>query len=179
MRRWTILIVIIMLVLGACVLGYYLWNSKTATPPLPIPLPPQSITPPPVGPTPVTPLPIPVEDTIMIGTPQGSVVVKNFYKNAVQVSEYGVLVRRTNLYDIVYFQVESRFLITISDLPVDVAVRAAEKELLDILGITQADACRLTVSLAVPRFTDPALSGKEFGLSFCIGQTTPLGGTQE
>jgi hypothetical protein len=174
MRRALIFTVVIALVLGICLLAYLVFLRVKGKSPLPVlPLPP-SPTIMPLHPPVVTP-PQSIGDTITIGTTKGSVVVKNFYKSAVEVRDFGVLVRRTNEYDLVYFPGGSTFLMTISSQPVEAAVRTAEKEFIEVLGVNEQDACRLQVAITVPFSTDPAYAGKEYGLSFCIGQATPLG----
>ena len=111
---------------------------------------------------------IPQGELLVIGTPAGSVSVKNFYKNPVEVnSERDALIERTEQYDIVYLAGDSSFLITISRQPFDAARQAAEDDFLKTLQITKEEACRLNVALRVPRFVDENLAGKDFGLSFC------------
>ncbi|RJQ28929.1 hypothetical protein C4571_02730 [Candidatus Parcubacteria bacterium] len=113
---------------------------------------------------------IPQGENLAIGTPSGTVTVKNFYRDPVELnSERDALITRTGDYDIVYLAGDSSFLITISRLPFDAARQAAEGGFLRVLQIAKDEACKLRVALRVPRFVDEGLAGKDFGLSFCAG----------
>ncbi len=104
-----------------------------------------------------------------ITTPEGVVTVKNFYQSAVLVTASGsqALVARTPGYDISYYQPDNSFAISISQKPVMTARAQAEAALLEQLGISQADACKLKVTVGVPISVDPQYAGMDLGLSFC------------
>ncbi len=104
-----------------------------------------------------------------IATSQGTVLVNNFYKNAAQVFSdgSGALIIRDPAYDILYFQPDGSFTISILKKPV-LAVRAqAQEAFLQELGVSQADACKLKVLVGVPISVDSQYSGRDLGLSFC------------
>ncbi|TSC59728.1 MAG: hypothetical protein LiPW15_748 [Parcubacteria group bacterium LiPW_15] len=102
----------------------------------------------------------PAGDTFTISTPTGGIKVKNFYKTAVAVVEENQVV--------IFFSEKYELDYSIYDGSFDIVVRVedqktrleAEKDLIDRLGISRADACRLTVSVSMPK-ADPAK------LSFC------------
>jgi hypothetical protein len=105
--------------------------------------------------------------TFQIGTSQGSVTVNNFYKTEdyiTQDQETVVLVENDN-YTIVYNRDDSGFIIAILvDAP---GVRsAAESAFLSQLGISQSDACKLTVNERILDTSSPD-DGELMGLSFC------------
>ena len=75
--------------------------------------------------------------------------------------------KRQDGYQITYVASEERFYITINDAPVDKNIAAAEAAFLSSLGISRAEACRLSVWLAVMGNVDANLSGRNLGLSFC------------
>jgi len=110
----------------------------------------------------------PKESTLTIGTSQGSVVVKNFYLSNPKVDYDGnVLVAETQNYFISYDTSDSSFWIAITSEPFNTWRALAEADFISILGITQRDACKLSVSEGIPYDATNALSGKSFPLSFC------------
>ncbi len=111
----------------------------------------------------------PQEDTLLIGTAGGAVNVKNFYKTAVGAEEQFVIMKTTENFKINYDTYTSGFSVYISAAPFDVNRRAVEKTLLDILEISETDACKLKVFESVPPSVDKNLAGRNLGLSFCAG----------
>lgn len=120
-------------------------------------------------PPPAPPTNIPTGGTLTIGTPRGSVTMDNFYKSAEYVDQYGqgVIVQQTSTYVIVYNIWNSSFTITIFSTPIAAARAQAEAAFLQILGISQTDACKLTVEVGVLDNIDPSQAGQNLGLSFC------------
>ena len=107
-------------------------------------------------------------DTIPIQTSSGErVMVKNFYKDVVEISGTSVFVRDTSQYTLIYFPAESAFLITLNDSNVHTARAVAEFELVDILGISQQDLCRLAIFITIPFDVSETYGGKSYSLSFC------------
>jgi len=168
-------IAISLVVLGIVLVIYFVFFFKNDSPLTGIL--PSPTTPTPLPPLPPTPPPIsPKGDTLSIGTPSGIVEVKNFYNNPLQVNaENDVLVVRADAYEMAYIAKDSSFILSITASPVGPTTLAAEKELLRVLDITEEEACRLNVSVGIPHFADPELSGKQYGLSFCPGKRTPVG----
>ncbi|MBI4087697.1 MAG: hypothetical protein HY434_02600 [Candidatus Liptonbacteria bacterium] len=116
---------------------------------------------------------IPEGDMLSIGTPRGAVEVKNFYKTAVGAREQFVVITSTDGFGINYDTYTSGFSVYISAAPFDTNRHLAEKDFLEILGINEADACKLKVwvgaspedlsGYGLPRGEDSR------GLSFCGG----------
>lgn len=110
------------------------------------------------------------DKTIHIKTSGGSpLAVKDFYKDAVQVTNDDVLVRDTNYYTLIYFPAESSFLITINDPNIRTARAVMELELGDTLGVEKQDLCELAVFINIPFDVNEIYSKKSYGLSFCPG----------
>ncbi len=113
----------------------------------------------------------PTGSTFQIGTAQGVVTVKNFYKTAAYITQDNetVAIVQQNDYAIGYYRPDSSFTIVFNSVPSGsfASLRAtAEQAFLAALGISQADACKLTVSESVVDKTSPYI-GQAFGLSFC------------
>ena len=100
---------------------------------------------------------VPSGDTIQIGTAHGIVTVKNFYKNVVSSEDEFLVLQQTADYEITYDTSRSLFYI---DLTSGATARsAAEASFLSLLGISQADACKLGATEGPPTGS----------LSFCSG----------
>ena len=103
----------------------------------------------------------PKTDTISIGTGNGAVEVKNFYKNIVDTEEgFAILADNIN-YQISYDRSTSVFYIHFRNASAQQS--AAETELLTILGIGQQDACKFDA------FVFQAGQQEGSNLSFCAG----------
>jgi hypothetical protein len=163
MNRNIVIVIVIVIVLAVLVYaGFRLLGSGTT----PVTTQPGTGGLPGVLPT-ATSTP-PTGETITIGTPQGGVTVKNPYKGAAEVHpNWGALSVSTDTYDMLYFSVDSSFLMTFKKMPFDQLRKVAEADFLERLGITREQACKLKVIEAVPYSVDPTLAGKSFGLSFC------------
>lgn len=113
----------------------------------------------------------PTGDKLTIGTPEGGVLVNNFYNNAQQVSEdhSSILLQEAGSYSISYYAPDSSFGILIEQTPFATVRTQAEAAFLEALGVSKTDACKLTVMVAVPYSVDPIDSTQNFGLSFCSG----------
>jgi hypothetical protein len=97
---------------------------------------------------------------LTLGTPQGSVTMKNFYTDAVNIARGDVIIRQADTYAIDYFQSTNTF--TIALFVQDPTARtAAEADFLSLLQINQQDACRLYVLVQAPQ------GGGASRLSFC------------
>lgn len=70
-------------------------------------------------------------------------------------------------YSIVFFEDRTAFTIVINARPLSETRARAERALLEKLGITEKEACRLNVDLGVIASVDLDMSGRNFGLSFC------------
>jgi hypothetical protein len=110
----------------------------------------------------------PTGTTLALGTSQGTVTVNNFYASdpPVDMSQY-IIIKITQNYLIDYDPVDSSFWIGVSGIPFSAWQSTAEQDFLTTLGISQSDACKLTVVEGViydPNNTDDGMS---FPLSFC------------
>lgn len=70
-------------------------------------------------------------------------------------------------YQIIYFQKEDQFLISILKSPFEAIREEAEDEFLQITKADQETLCKLDVVLTTPSFANPSLAGKIVYLSFC------------
>lgn len=178
-----ILIIIVVLVLAGAGVALYAWFTQGGSAgtggiggtggTLPTPVP--SATPggplvPPTG-NYASSTAFPTSTTIVIGTPQGSVTVKNFYKNASLITPdaQSILIVASPSYNIAYSVPDSSFSIALLSEPLAAARTAAEAAFLNVLGIDQTNACRLTVYEEVPSALSATYAGENLGLSFCPG----------
>ncbi|HVO28553.1 MAG TPA: hypothetical protein VMT81_01040 [Candidatus Paceibacterota bacterium] len=118
------------------------------------------------GTAPFTP---PTGATLTIGTPEGGVVMNNFYNTTRQVSadHTAILIEQTSTYNITYYAPDSSFNILIEAAPFETVRAEAEQAFLQALGISQADACKLNVKVGTTIDVDPDYAGVNLGLSFC------------
>jgi hypothetical protein len=124
---------------------------------------------------------IPSGDTVLLGTSQGTVAVKNFYKEAEIMNQNTVFLRMDSFnnaahYDFGYNRLGSQFYIMIDAYSLADAIKyrsAAEEDLLNTLGISEADACKLNIDLRVnPTYIFAGnypsnFAQMNYGLSFC------------
>jgi hypothetical protein len=108
--------------------------------------------------------------TLNISTPQGIVPVRDFTKQPVEAVAGTMALAETKDYQIIYFTQDRSFEITLLSRPIAQAQQLAESAFLNLLGVSQAGACKLNVRVSVPYRLDPAAAGGNQGLSFCIGQ---------
>jgi hypothetical protein len=120
------------------------------------------------------------DQTVFLQTNQGMVRAKNFYTGAAAVTRDAVLMRvdfqSKYHYGISYDTRSNQFFVVLDTYSMQEAKKyrtTAESDLLDILGISRADACKLNVDLRVNPTSIRAgnyssdLSSKNYGLSFC------------
>jgi len=72
-----------------------------------------------------------------------------------------------NDYHFTYYAGADSFLIGIFNSPFEEVREKAEEEFLDVLFISEREACELNVSITTPRFANPGQFGKSYPLSFC------------
>jgi hypothetical protein len=109
-------------------------------------------------------------DFLTISSPNNNVMVANFYKNPKTrfIDKQGDLRIYENFsYDITYFPSNQSFLISISDSDIWTTRTIAERNFLEILGITKERSCSLLVTVAISRFANENAAGIDYGLSFC------------
>ena len=116
-------------------------------------------------------LTVPAGDTIAIGTTQGIITVKNFYKNVVGWQEEYAIFKQSAAYDLLYDTEDSSFVVSIKSGVLSQVRPLAEQAFLDTLGISQNDACKLVVIVGVDPLVDPSLANRALSLSFCASST--------
>lgn len=128
---------------------------------------------------------VPTSDAVRIETEAGNLTIDNPFKNSVKYNEkYQDLVMAQNLfYTIQFFAADQSFNITLLNKDIWTAREKAEADFLQRLGLTQEEACKLAVNLAVPASVNATAFGGNYGLSFCPGsyplpnkETTPQQG---
>lgn len=96
------------------------------------------------------------------------VSVNNFYKIKINTNPRGDTLFSQNIdYQIIYFSGEEQFLISIMGSPFEEKRALAESNFIQVLGISQEDACKLNVIINTPLFANPDESGVNYKLSFC------------
>lgn len=124
------------------------------------------------------PFPISATTTTTASVPQGEglslpgrsglVETKNFYKSATEITpQNDALITDDPEFQILYYTADSSFFITLLKTPLEATRQKAETELLNKLGISKEDACRLRVAVGAPYWVDEVRGGEELGLSFC------------
>lgn len=116
----------------------------------------------------------PTGDTLVLGTPYGSVAMNNFYKTAeISSDQKTAVIQQAPAYIIDYNVIDSSFTIGILSMPFDASRRAAETALLGSLGISEQEACKLKVYEGVPASVSGSgqYVGQIFPLSFCASGT--------
>jgi hypothetical protein len=122
-----------------------------------------------IVPSVVFPANVPAGDMITIGTAAGSVTMNNFYKNIVYVAQdqQDMVIQQSSTYDVVYNFSGSSFTLTVFGVPFETVRQAAEAGFLDLLGIKEQDACKLSVYENISGIASAQYAGKTLPLSFC------------
>lgn len=109
----------------------------------------------------------PTGDTLAIGTLHGVVTMNNFYNTAAYIDqdEQTVVIEQSSTYGIFYDMSGSSFTLALFGTQSDGARRAAETGFLTELGISQQDACKLSVYEISPE--DVSATANQHSLSFC------------
>ena len=111
--------------------------------------------------------PIPQGTTFSVQTPSGVVTVNNFFEGKnIDQEEPSVLVASTSTYDIWYLRGDGSFEIDLPATASSADRTSAENTLVAALGVSQLDACKLSVTVyqSVDNGSDYGPLG---GLSFC------------
>jgi len=107
---------------------------------------------------------IPTSEKIVLN----GVKMDNFYYKAFSIGPIGdTLIDNSSTYKVVYYPIDKAFLISILGSPFDSVRKVAEQAFLKDLGITQADACKLSVYITTPAAYNPSEAGTNYTLSFC------------
>jgi hypothetical protein len=93
------------------------------------------------------PIAIPPGNTIAIGTADGTVTMNNFYNSAAYIdqAQQTVVIEQSSTYSISYNIADSSFTLNILGTPSEATRQGAEAAFLAALGISQQDACELSV----------------------------------
>lgn len=114
---------------------------------------------------------VPDSEELNLITPTGgSVKVNNFYKFAAFIAAPSVYLYDSPEYSIIFSESTKDFDIVLYayDAKEANSLRAqAQNDFINILGISEAEACQLPVLLEIPYSYNQELSGKNYGLSFC------------
>lgn len=114
----------------------------------------------------------PSADAIQLPADQGTVVMDNFFKKSSTVNEgYDQYELGSDLNEAIrYDAVTNTFTLSINPATVaefEVQRVAIERRFLQLLNISENEACRLTVIIATAPAPDEPVSSKQFSLSFC------------
>lgn len=113
---------------------------------------------------------LPTSSRLAIGTSGGTVQVINFYLSDPPVIDGGyVIVKQAQEYIISYDPVNSDFWIGISATPFTAWQLPAEQDFLATLGISEADACKLSVTVGAIYSPGNPFDGESLPLNFCSG----------
>jgi len=114
---------------------------------------------------------IPAGTTFVIHTEKGTdVTVNNFYKNSnvtLLNRDNDAIIKDAENYSITYFTGDQSFFVSFWGDDLTTSRTAAENALVKLLGIKKEDSCLLRVSVVVPSEKNSAVSGVDYGLSFC------------
>jgi hypothetical protein len=97
--------------------------------------------------------------------------INNIYQDPIEITPGAVTITRTtDLATYFYNEDGNKFTITLNEGTIDDFLQKkplAEQEFLNILGVSQSDACKLNVQVLNGGSFDPELQGKSFPLNFC------------
>ncbi|MCX6761686.1 MAG: hypothetical protein NTY33_02475 [Candidatus Moranbacteria bacterium] len=108
-------------------------------------------------------------NTFDITTRDGIITINNIYKlpGVILLDFDGVNFKNSQYYHMEYYPKQQGFIIAILDPAIQKAREIAESDFLEVLNITQDQACKLNISLTVPPSVNGRASGGNYGLSFC------------
>jgi len=114
-----------------------------------------------------TPLVVPTIPTLETFTISG-VTVKNFYKTSKEKNSMNdVLFFENANYSMTYVGPFEQFYISIKNPNFLLTREQAEQKFLELLAISETDACKLKVEESVPQKSESAYAGGVYSLSFC------------
>lgn len=146
-------------------------SSENGPPSEPATLPPSTPENRPQSADPITKLEVTSDDKLLQDTPSGPVQIKNFAKLA-EKGDNGIIypVDKKN-YNIGYNPTSQEFIVTLlATNNIEDVRQDAENDLLEALGISRTDACKLNVYLYISAaLTENTALSQNHGLSFCPG----------
>jgi hypothetical protein len=173
MKKTLIIVIVVLLVAGVALVGWFASKNQASSIPVSGPSVPTEASSSVVSSTSVSQPTVswPTGDTIDIGTPLGTVTVKNVYNTILGWEDAYLIFQQTSTYELLYDTVDSSFVVSINKGPLATTRPEAEAALLSSLGISQADACKLSVIVGVDPSVDSSLAGEALPLSFCVAGT--------
>lgn len=124
----------------------------------------------------VTPLPD-LEQRAQIpirGRAGDTLQVQNFLQNpeVTKFDQYTFQIARSesieeDIHQIFYFADDQSITISLRSEPLDFARQQAERDLLRVTGLEEAEICLLTIQVTTPRTVSLEYAGRNLGLSFC------------
>lgn len=72
-------------------------------------------------------------------------------------------------YQLLFFEYDGSFLISLAAEPLGAVRQEAERDLLSRLGVSESEACGLPIMVTVPSDISGEYAGRDLGLSFCPG----------
>jgi hypothetical protein len=108
-------------------------------------------------------------EKIKVATDKGPVFINDIEKNPIEKIAYdsSVVFGKSDNFTMSYYPPDQGFIITIDSPALEQSRQQAEKNFLDLLGVSKEQACLLKVTLNVPYNVSEAASGQNYGLSFC------------
>ncbi len=109
-------------------------------------------------------------DKKIIRTPEANISINNPKKIAEEdTGPEQTILKSSQNFTIFYLKYDDKesFALSLSGENFEESRKQAEKTLLELLGISEEQACLLSVSEKVPYGTNPDLAGSSFPLSFC------------
>lgn len=97
------------------------------------------------------------------------VQTNDFIKTGTQINKEGdiSITKISGSFNITYLAQFKEFLISITGSPFESQRQIAEKAFIQSLGISQIDACKLTINITTSIHINPNEAGKNYPLSFC------------
>lgn len=117
---------------------------------------------------------VPNEQVTIMLTDGSTATIPDFSKGeqppaASDVNGYQVAGAADAEFQIVYFPLDSGFIITLNAEPIGQTRRDAEDALRTSLGLSNAELCKLRIDVGAPYSTNDSYAGANLGLSFCPG----------
>lgn len=169
MKKIFIVAIVIIILFAAAFLASWIFGNKNAQPTINTPAGTQAASSPiQLGKASRVYKDLPAGNTLTIGTPRGTVMVKNFYTADPPVNDGGDLViKETANYSIVYDPTDGSFWLAITGTPFNTWQKTAEQDLLQTLAIDKTDACKLKATAGIVYKPGDPNNGKSFPLTFC------------
>lgn len=105
---------------------------------------------------------------LSLQTEEETVDINNVYKDPIRrLSKNGVEFVKKENYVMDFYPEDEGFIISIGNPDIFSALKEAESEFLNKLGVTEEQACKLKVSITIPVSVSEKYGGGVYGFSFC------------